>query len=144
MSRRDFLQSSGDFSLYGVARFTSYIMSSVALYMENFQIAAIAFGFGATLGFIRRLARLWEWIMPKKKLPFHMKQNLKQYMLKDGSRFWAKDDENALLYRNKALKLKGPEVAGIFTNGMLFKEVGLDVWIYRSSFIRLHIIKDVR
>ena len=48
-------------------------------------------------------------------------------MLKDGSRFWAKDDENALLYRNKALKLKGPEVAGIFTNGMLFKEVGVDV-----------------
>ena len=63
----------------------------------------------------------------KTKTLFHMKQNLKQYMLKDGSRFWAKDDENALLYRNKALKLKGSEVAGIFTNGMLFKEVGLDV-----------------
>ena len=60
MSRRDFLQSSGDFSLYGVARFTSYIMSAMALYMENLQVAAIAFGFGATLGFIRRLARIWE------------------------------------------------------------------------------------
>jgi len=35
-------------------------MSSVALYLENFQVAAIAFGFGATLGFIRRLARIWE------------------------------------------------------------------------------------
>ena len=27
---------------------------------EDFQVAAIAFGFGATLGFIRRLARIWE------------------------------------------------------------------------------------
>ena len=66
--------------------------------------------------------------MAKKKLPLHKEQNLKQYMLKDGSRFWAKDDENALSYRNIVLKLKGPVVAGIFTNGMLFKEVGVDVW----------------
>ena len=63
----------------------------------------------------------------KTKTLFHMKQNLKQYMLKDGSRFWAKDDENALLYRDFVLKLKGSEVAGIFTNGMLFKEVGVDI-----------------
>jgi|TARA_Y100000310_G_scaffold49876_1_gene46057 hypothetical protein len=63
----------------------------------------------------------------KKVIPFHIKHNLKQYMLKDGTRYWAKDDEDALLYRNFVLKLKGPEVAGIFTNGMLFKEVGLDV-----------------
>ena len=47
-------------------------------------------------------------------------------MLKDGTKYWAKDDENALLYRNKVLKLKGSEVAGIFTNGMLFKDVGVD------------------
>ena len=60
MSRNQFIEASGDFSLYGVARFTSYMLSSVALYLENFQVAAIAFGFGATLGFIRRLARLWE------------------------------------------------------------------------------------
>ena len=60
MSRREFIESSGDFSLYGVARFTSYMMSSVALYMENFQVAAIAFGFGALLGFLRRIARIWE------------------------------------------------------------------------------------
>ena len=66
--------------------------------------------------------------MAKKKLPLHKEQNLKQYMLKDGSRFWAKDDENALSYRNIVLKLKGPVAAGIFTNGMLFKEVGVDVW----------------
>jgi hypothetical protein len=60
MSRKEFIETSGDFTLYGVARFTSYMMSSVALYLENFQVAAIAFGFGATLGFIRRLARIWE------------------------------------------------------------------------------------
>jgi len=65
--------------------------------------------------------------MAKKKLSLHQEQNLKQYMLKDGSRFWAKDEENALLYRNLILKSKGSEVAGIFTNGMLFKEVGVDV-----------------
>ena len=65
--------------------------------------------------------------MSKKKTSFHEEQNLKHYMLKDGSRFWAKDDENALSYRNKVLKLKGSEVAGIMTNGMLFKEVGVDV-----------------
>ena len=60
MSRREFVESSGDFSIYGVVRFTTYMMSAMALYMENFQIAAIAFGFGATLGFIRRVARIWE------------------------------------------------------------------------------------
>ena len=63
----------------------------------------------------------------KKVKTFHITHNLKQYMLKDGSRFWAKDDENALLYRNLIFKSRGSEVAGIFTNGMLFKEVGLDV-----------------
>jgi len=30
------------------------------LYMGNLQIAAVAFGFGATLGFVRRIARIWE------------------------------------------------------------------------------------
>ena len=60
MTRKQFTEASGDFSLYGVFRFTSYMMSSVALYLEYFQVAAIAFGFGATLGFIRRLARIWE------------------------------------------------------------------------------------
>ena len=60
MSKTNFVEASGNFSLYGVVRFTAYMMSSAALYMENFQVAAIAFGFGATLGFIRRLARIWE------------------------------------------------------------------------------------
>jgi hypothetical protein len=41
------------------------------------------------------------------------------------------------------LKSKGPEVAGIFTNGMLFKEVGVDVWIFSSMFISLHCIENV-
>jgi len=30
------------------------------MYLGELQIAGIAFGFGATLGFIRRLARIWE------------------------------------------------------------------------------------
>ena len=60
MTRKQFTEASGDFSIYGVVRFTTYMMSSVALYLENFQVAAIAFGIGATLGFIRRLARIWE------------------------------------------------------------------------------------
>ena len=60
MSRSQFLESSSDFSIYGVVRFTTYILSAMALYLENFQVAAIAFGFGALFGFIRRLARIWE------------------------------------------------------------------------------------
>ena len=60
MSRKEFVEASGDFSIYGVVRFTTYIMSATALYMENFQVAAIAFGFGALLGFLRRVARIWE------------------------------------------------------------------------------------
>ena len=60
MSRKEFIESSNEFSIYGVVRFTAYIMSAMSLYMENFQVAAIAFGFGATLGFVRRLARIWE------------------------------------------------------------------------------------
>ena len=53
--RKQFTEASGDFSIYGVVRFTTYMMSATAIYLENFQIAAIAFGFGATLGFIRRV-----------------------------------------------------------------------------------------
>ena len=60
MTRKAFIEASGNFSIYGVVRFTTYMMSATAIYLENFQIAAIAFGFGATLGFIRRLARIWE------------------------------------------------------------------------------------
>ena len=60
MTRQEFIESSNNFSIYGVVRFTLYMMSSVSLYVENLQLAAIAFGFGATLGFIRRLARIWE------------------------------------------------------------------------------------
>ena len=60
MSRKEFLEASGNFSIYGVVRFATYMISAVGLYMENLQVAAIAFGFGATLGFIRRIARIWE------------------------------------------------------------------------------------
>ena len=47
-------------SLYGVVRFASYILAAIGMYMGNLQVAGIAFGFGATLGFIRRLSRIWE------------------------------------------------------------------------------------
>ena len=60
MTRKAFIEASGNFSIYGVMRFSTYMISSSALYLENFQVAGIAFWFGATLGFIRRLARIWE------------------------------------------------------------------------------------
>ena len=60
MTRRDFVEASGNFSIYAVVRFTAYMMSAMSLYLENFQVAAIAFGFGALLGFLRRIARIWE------------------------------------------------------------------------------------
>jgi len=60
MLRKEFIEASGSFSIYGVVRFTAYMLSATSLYLENLQVAAIAFGFGATLGFIRRVARIWE------------------------------------------------------------------------------------
>lgn len=60
MKRHDELERRNDFSIYGVFRFASYLLASVAMYLGNLEIAGIAFGFGATLGFVRRLARLWE------------------------------------------------------------------------------------
>ena len=60
MTRKEQLYNQSEFSIYGVFRFTSYLVASIAMYMDNLQIAAIALGFGATLGFIRRIARIWE------------------------------------------------------------------------------------
>jgi hypothetical protein len=60
MNRKDKLKLQNEFSIYGVFRFTAYLLSSIALYMGNLQVAALALGFGATLGFIRRIARIWE------------------------------------------------------------------------------------
>ena len=60
MTRKEELNSHNEFSIYGVFRFASYLLASVAMYIGDLQIAAVAFGFGATLGFIRRLARIWE------------------------------------------------------------------------------------
>ena len=37
----------------------------------------------------------------KKDISFHIAHNYKQYELKDGTKFWAKDEENAKLYRKK-------------------------------------------
>jgi len=59
-SKLEAKESKNDFSIYGVFRFSAYIVCSFALYFGNLQIAGIAFGFGASLGFVRRLARLWE------------------------------------------------------------------------------------
>ena len=56
MTRKEKLYTQNDFSIYGVFRFTAYLVASIALYMGNLQIAAIA----ATLGFVRRIARIWE------------------------------------------------------------------------------------
>ncbi|MBT7896563.1 MAG: hypothetical protein HN564_06155 [Flavobacteriales bacterium] len=53
-------ESRNDFSIYGVFRFTAYIICSFALYSGNLEIAGLAFGFGASLGFIRRISRIWE------------------------------------------------------------------------------------
>lgn len=61
MTRKEELHTQNEFSIYGVFRFAAYLLASVAMYLGNLQIAAVAFGFGATLGFIRRLARIWEW-----------------------------------------------------------------------------------
>ena len=60
MSKKDFVEASGNFSLYGVVRFAAYILAAFGMYMGNLEVAGISFGFGATLGFIRRLARIWE------------------------------------------------------------------------------------
>jgi|TARA_R110000751_G_scaffold10406_2_gene38100 hypothetical protein len=53
-------ESKNNFSIYGIFRFTSYIICSFALYFGNLEIAGVAFGFGASLGFIRRISRIWE------------------------------------------------------------------------------------
>lgn len=60
MTRQEELTQRNEFSIYGVFRFASYLLASTAMYLGNLQVAGIAFGFGATLGFIRRLARIWE------------------------------------------------------------------------------------
>ena len=54
------MESKNNFSIYGVFRFATYILGSFALYLGNLEIAGVAFGFGASLGFLRRLARIWE------------------------------------------------------------------------------------
>ena len=80
----------------------------------------------------------------KKVIPFHIKHNLRQYMLKDDTKFWAKDDEDALLYRTLVLKSKGSEVAGIFTNGMLFKEVGVDIPGFEGTMDELDNLVNIK
>ena len=60
----------------------------------------------------------------KKKVPFHIQNNLKQYSYEDGGltiTFWAKDDTDAELYRKK-IEVK-------------------NVWIYGSMFTDLYCSK---
>ena len=42
----------------------------------------------------------WQ-IMAKNKQPLHIKNKLKQFELKDGTKFWAKHKEDAKLYIKK-------------------------------------------
>jgi len=37
----------------------------------------------------------------KKNIPFHVKHEYKSFELKDGTKFWARDDSDAELYRMK-------------------------------------------
>ncbi|MBC8428324.1 hypothetical protein H8D04_00430 [bacterium] len=37
----------------------------------------------------------------KKDIPFHIAHNYKSYELKDGTKFWARDYDAAILYVNK-------------------------------------------
>ena len=60
MSKVQLKESKNNFSIYGVFRFSTYILGSFALYLGNLEMAGVAFGFGASLGFLRRLARIWE------------------------------------------------------------------------------------
>ena len=60
LNKTEVRESRNNFSIYGVFRFSAYIVCSFALYFGNLQVAGLAFGFGASLGFLRRLARLWE------------------------------------------------------------------------------------
>jgi hypothetical protein len=60
MSRKEFLRTANEFSIYGVFRFTLYIVSAVAIYSSNLELAGVSFGVGAVLGFVRRLSRIWE------------------------------------------------------------------------------------
>ena len=37
----------------------------------------------------------------KNKQPLHVKNNMKQFEVKDGTKFWAKDESDAKLFRKK-------------------------------------------
>ncbi len=56
----------------------------------------------------------------KKKVPFHIQNNLKQYSYEDGGltiTFWAKDDTDAELYRKKV------EVKNVWIYGSMFTDL---------------------
>ena len=52
----------------------------------------------------------------KKDIPFHIAHNYKHFELSDGTKFWADNDNDARLYRNKL-------GTSIFKDGTYFKEI---------------------
>ncbi|MBC8403249.1 MAG: hypothetical protein H8E14_17325 [Candidatus Marinimicrobia bacterium] len=48
-----------EFTVFGALRFTLYALSGVALYLEAFQLAGVAFIIGAIFGLVRRVYHLW-------------------------------------------------------------------------------------
>ena len=49
-----------EFTIFGASRFTLYALSGIAIYLEHFQLAGIAFVIGAIFGFVRRVYHLWN------------------------------------------------------------------------------------
>lgn len=52
-------QNYREFTVFGAFRFTLYALSGVALYLESFQLAGVAFIVGAIIGLVRRVYHLW-------------------------------------------------------------------------------------
>jgi len=48
-----------EFTIFGASRFTLYALSGIAIYLEHFQLAGIAFVIGAIFGLVRRIYHLW-------------------------------------------------------------------------------------
>ena len=90
MSKLKLKESKNDFSIYGVFRFSTYIVCSFALYFGNLEIAGVAFGFVK---------------YRSKKITFHIKHKLKPFTYV-GHSFYAKDQEEADLYIKRLESIK--------------------------------------
>ena len=56
----------------------------------------------------------------KKSVPFHIKHNMREFKLPNGTKFWARDNEDALLYAKKV----GGGHANLGTDGKYFHVKG--------------------